>query len=392
MLAKLAAMHGQPIDGHAPGVTGKQLNAYAAAGIGSDHETVAPEEAREKLARGMYLLVREATNARNLDALVRLIKPQNAHRICLCTDDRTPPDLLGDGSIDMMLRRVIAAGVDPVIAFRLCTLNPSEWFGLHDRGAIAPGRVADLMVFDDLVSPTAREVFVAGRRVAEGGRLRPRILPEPVEVPSSISASCNPRFDATSLRIPARTNRVRVIGSIADQLVTENRVLDARVSDGHAEADVSRDLLKIAVLDRHTDSRNIGLAFIQGIGLKRGAIAGTVAHDHHNLVVIGADDSSMLAAARAVVAMRGGLVAVSGDNVLASLALPVAGLMSDRPVEAVRDAHVKLLAAARVELGSPLHDPFMAMSFMALEVIPKLKLTDQGLVDVDAFAKVELFV
>lgn len=380
---RLSSKLNRPVDGHAPGVSGPALNAYIVAGVGSDHECVTIDEAREKLARGMYVLIREATNAQNLDALLPLITPQNSRRICFCTDDRTPPDLLQHGSIDMMLRRAIAFGVDPVTAIQIGTLNPCEWFGLHDRGAIAPGRFADLFIFDDLKSPTARSVFVAGQEY----RAREATT---AAIPPAISQTCRIDPAQINLKIPSRGSRIRVIGSLKDQLVTEHRVLDATVHDGQTVADPSRDLLKMAVVERHRRSGNVGLGFIQGIGLKRGAIAGTIAHDHHNLAMIGCDDVSMATAARAVATMNGGLVVTANESILASLPLPVAGLMSDRPITEVRDAYVKLLAAAR-ELGSPLHDPFMAMSFMALEVIPKLKLTDQGLVDVEQFKIVDLF-
>jgi adenine deaminase len=385
MLAKIAAFHGRPIDGHCPNLRGKALNAYVAAGIGSEHECVSVDEAREKLARGMYILIREASNARNLDALLPLITPASIRRICLCTDDRTPRDLLEHGSVDEMLRRVIAAGVEPYEAFRLCTLNPSDWFGLHDRGAIAPGRVADLFVFDELEKPVARRVFVAGREIAA-------ISVEAPHIPQHLSQTCRVQIDASRLVARGRGSRIRVIGSLPDQLITENRVRDAVLRNGQAVADVSRDVLKIAVIERHRGTGNVGIGFIEGIGLKRGAIAGTVAHDHHNLIVIGCDDTSMTTAVRASAASNGGLVAAAGESVLASLPLPVAGLMSDRPVNEVGDAYTKLLSAATRELGSVLRDPFMAMSFMALEVIPSLKLTDQGLVDVEAFRKVDLFV
>jgi adenine deaminase len=388
----LRKLHGfEIIDGHAPGVAGKALNAYVAAGIGSDHECVSVSEAREKLARGMYVLIREATNARNLDALIPLITAANSRRICLCTDDRTPPDLLAEGSIDHMLRRVIAAGVEPVTAFRLCTLNPTEWFQLHDRGAVAPGRVADLIVFDDLARPVASRVYVGGRLVAPGGSFNSSTARRSSPAPKSVIDSCHVAIDGISLRVPARGNRIRVIGSLPDQLITECRVLETKTHEGNVVPDPSRDVLKMAVVERHRSSGRVGIGFIQGIGLQRGAIAGTIAHDHHNLVVIGCDDRSMMTAISGVVGMGGGLIATAGDDVHASLPLPVAGLMSDRPVEDVAVAYRKLLGSAR-ELGSPLHDPFMAMSFMALEVIPSLKLTDHGLIDVNAMKVVDLFV
>jgi adenine deaminase len=384
VLDKIRAFGHFPIDGHCPATTGPALNAYIAAGIRSDHECSTVEEAREKLSRGMYIFIREASNAHNLKALLPLIEPANHRRICLCTDDRQPADLLGEGGIDHMLRTAIAMGADPMTAFRLCTLNTAECFGLHDRGTVSPGRFADLMIFDDLEEPVAKQVFVGGT-IYSPPSAAAKLL-RPVN-----SFHCD--LDQIDLRIAARGKRIRVIGAIPNQLFTEHRVLDACIAADLAVADVSRDILKMAVINRHgeiIDGGGVGLGFIQGIGLHHGAIAGTVAHDHHNLIVIGCDDISMRTAAQTVAKAHGGLAAALGEQTLASLSLPVAGLMSDRPIAEVREAYVSLLAAA-AGLGSPLHDPFMAMSFMALEVIPSLKLTDKGLVDVDAFRLVDLF-
>ena len=383
VLAKLQAFAGRPRDGHAPGVLGNALNAYVASGIGSDHECVTVEEAKEKLARGLYILIREATNARNLDALLPLTNQSNSRRICFCTDDRQPADLLTQGSVDYMLRRAIEFGIDPITAFRCCTLNTCEWFGLHDRGAIAPGRFADIFIFDDLKSPRARAVYINGNLYDHN--IKPGDLRQDPPIPAHLKESCRAQIDATKLSIPSRGSKVRVIGARENQLITDHLILD-RTNVGP-----SHDVLKMAVIERHTGNGNVGVGFIKGFGLKRGAIAGTVVHDHHNLVVIGCDDESMLHAARAACAMGGGLVAVDGSQILAKLPLPVAGLMSDRPIEEVRTAYDQLLAAAKT-LGSTLHDPFMAMSFMALEVIPSLKLTDKGLVDVVKFQIVDLFV
>jgi adenine deaminase len=387
LLAKLQAFHGRPIDGHCPGLSGPALDAYVAAGIHNDHECTSVEEAREKLRAGLTIFIREATNARNLRPLLPLVSPVTERRLCFCTDDRQPADLLEEGSIDHMIRVAIAAGVDPVTAIRLGTLNTAEHYGLRDRGAVAPGRRADLVAFADLREPRASLVFRGGVLVARDGRLLG-------DLPRRSSAALPPTVhlpDRLDFAIPAEGRRVRVLGAIPDQLITKSLVMDAAVRDGHAVADPARDLLKMAVIERHRGTGGMGRGFVHGIGLQRGAIASTVAHDHHNLIVVGADDRSMRTAALAVAAAGGGLAAAEGETALALLPLPLAGLMSDRPIEEVRDGMQALLDAAH-GLGARLRDPFMAMSFLALEVIPSLKLTDIGLIDVDRFEVVPLFV
>jgi adenine deaminase len=387
IMDKLEAFQGMVIDGHCPGLTGKSLNAYAAAGIGSDHECTTVEEAREKLRLGMTVFIREATNAHNLHALLPVVTAGNHHRVCFCTDDRQPTDLLDEGSIDYIVREAIRAGLNPIHAIQMGTINPARYFGLNDRGAVAPGRQADLFTFSDLDNPVPEQVYRGGHLVAENGQVLAAHAPRPIQLRSSM----NVRWDTVDFAIPAQGAQARVIGSLADQLITEHRIEPVKVEDGFVVSDTGRDILKMAVIERHRATGNIGKGLIHGMGLTRGALAGTIAHDHHNLVIIGVDDASMMAAARAVAEMGGGLVAVDGDQILARLPLPVAGLMSDRPIGEVRAAIDSLLAAAR-QLGSPLHDPFMAMSFMALEVIPSLKLTDIGLVDVDRFTVVDLFI
>jgi adenine deaminase len=393
VLAKLEAFRDRVMDGHCPGLSGRELNAYAATGIGSDHECTTLDEAREKLRLGMTIFVREATNAHNLRTLLPLLTPENERRFCFCTDDRVPADLLAEGSIDHLVRLAISEGVPPLTAIRLATLNPAEHFRLRDRGAVAPGRRADLVVFDDLASPRPDLVYVAGRAVAGGGRMLDGIAAPPRASAVSPAVLQTVRIDwpRVDLRIPATGRRVRVIGAIPDQILTEHLVVEAATRHGEAVADPARDLLKMAVIERHGRGGGVGLGFVAGVGLARGAIAGTVAHDHHNLVVIGADDVSMLTAARAVAGAGGGQAVAEGARVIALLPLPIGGLMSDLPIEAVRDRMAALISAARA-LGSRLHDPFMAMSFLALEVIPKLKLTDVGLVDVERFTTVPLFV
>ena len=387
VLAKLQAFAGRVVDGHCPGLGGRDLEAYVAAGIRSDHECTTAAEAREKLRLGLTVFMREATNARNLRALLPLVTAETERRFCFATDDRVPADLLEEGSIDHMVRVAIHEGIPPVAALRMGTLNPAEYFCLRDRGAVAPGMRADLFVFRDLGAPRAEAVYVAGRLVARHGEM---LVGRRAQAPAPPGQSVHLDWGRLGIAIEARGERVRVIGVVPDQLVTERRAMDASIRDGVAVADPERDLLKMAVIERHGRNGGVGLGFVTGVGLRHGAIAGTVAHDHHNLVVIGADDRSMLTAVRAVAAAGGGLAVADGEVTMGVLPLPIAGLMSDRPIEEVRDRMAELIAVAR-QLGSPLHDPFMAMSFLALEVIPALKLTDRGLVDVDRFDFVPLF-
>jgi adenine deaminase len=388
VLSKLEAFDDRVIDGHCPGLTGKALNAYAAAGIGSDHECTTVEEAREKLRLGMTIFLREATNAHNLVDLLPVVTAENSRHICFCTDDRQPADLLDQGSIDHMVRVAIKQGIDPVRAIQMATINAAQYFGLNDRGAISISRRADLIIFSDLREPVPEQVYRGGYLVADNGEMLPTDEEyQPVELRSTM----NIRWDSVDLAIPAESARVRVIGSQPDQLMTDHLIEDTKQEGDLAVADLERDILKMVVIERHRATGNVGKGFIRGIGLKHGAIAGTVAHDHHNLVAIGTDDASIMTATQAVAQMGGGLVAAQGENTIAQLPLPVAGLMSDRPISEVRQEMDSLLDTAR-QLGSPLHDPFMAMSFMALEVIPSLKLTDRGVVDVDEFRIVDLFV
>jgi adenine deaminase len=389
-LEKLLAFQGRHIDGHAPAVTGKWLQAYLAAGPSTDHESMTADEAREKVRGGMYVLVRESTAAKNLHALLPAITPENARRFAFGTDDRHPADLLDEGHLDYLIRLAVAAGLDPVTAVQMATLNAAEAFGLRDRGAVAPGRRADLVVVPDLHDFRAAQVLAGGRLVAQAGA-PVGAWPLPTPDDTAVRGSVHVDLAALSFRIPAQGRRLRVVGLIPDQVATGHLVLDATLVDGEAVADVGRDLLKLAVVERHHGTGRVGLGFVQGLGLQRGAIAGSVGHDAHNLTVAGADDASMLTAVRAVQELGGGLVAALGDAVLGSVPLPIAGLMSDQPVEVVRQQMDTLLHAARA-LGSPLHDPFMQLGFLALEVIPQLKLTDRGLVDVEQFDFVPLWV
>ena len=388
-LEKLVAFQGSVIDGHAPAVGGKWLQAYAGAGPGSDHECMTPGEMLEKLRLGMYVFVRESTAARNLRALLPAVTEQNSRRCAFCTDDRHPADLLDEGHLDHLIRLAVAEGLHPITAIQMATLNPAEWFRLRDRGAIAPGKRADLVVFSNLKDFHAEMVFSGGTLVAQEGSTIGD-WPAPAVDDANVRDTVHVDWEHLSFAIPAAGERMRIVGVVPDQVVTEHLIEPAQVVDGLAVADPKRDLLKLAVIERHLGTGNVGLGFVRGLGLKRGALAGSVGHDCHNLTVAGCDDGSMLTAARAVGKMGGGLVAAAGEDVLASVPLPIAGLMSGQPVESVRRQMDHLIAVAH-DLGSALHDPFMALGFLALEVIPALKLTDQGLVDVDKFDFVPLF-
>lgn len=387
VLDKLRAAGTRPIDGHAPGLVGPGLNAYAAVGIGSDHECTTKDEALEKLRRGLVIMIREATGARNLAALLPLVTAKNARRFVFCTDDRNPLHLLEEGHIDSMIRQAIMLGLDPILAIQLATLNTAEYFGLRDRGVVAPGKRADLVVFDDLSAPRPRLVYRNGRLVARDGALLPYTRPERLPtVPVSLSV---PR-SSLRFQIPAGGKRLRVIQVIPDQIVTEAAATEAKIDHGEAVADPDRDLLKLAVIERHTGSGRVGLGFVRGFGLRFGALASTIVHDAHNIIVVGASDDAMRAAVEIILEMRGGLVAVAGRE-SARLPLPIAGLMSDEPITAVAERMRELLALAR-RMGSRLGDPFMTLSFLALSVIPALKLTDRGLLDVDRGELVPLFL
>jgi len=388
VLEKLDAFKTRVLDGHAPGLSGRDLNAYLTAGIGSDHECTNTEEALEKLRLGMYILIREATNAHNLGKLLPMITPDNARRICFCTDDRHPADLLDEGSVDHLVRSAIRAGIDVVTAIRMATLNPAEWYRLYDRSGIRPGNRADLIVFDDPQEFAVRLVIRNGQVVAENGKMLPFELPER---PSYLRGSINVNWHTVDFTIPAEGRRAHVIGTAPDDLVTEDRILEIPTASGFAIPDIERDIIKLAVIERHMASGRVGKGFVQGLGLRRGAIASTIAHDHHNLIVAGTDNISLSTAAGAIADMGGGLAVADGVRILARLPLPVAGLMSNQPIAEVRRVLDEVIGAART-LGSNLHDPFMALSFLALEVIPHLKLTDQGLVDVDQFKIVPLWV
>jgi adenine deaminase len=378
-LAKLAlARH---VDGHAPGVLGRELNAYAAAGIRSDHEAYTVEEGRERLRAGMWLLIREASAARNLHALLPLAQEYGPHRIAFCTDDRDPEHIAADGHVNSMVRDAVAFGIPPEDALVMVSLNPALWHGLSHLGAIAPGYQADVLLLSDLERFVPEVVLKAGRRVEAFPRAE---VPEWVKHTVRIGALGPELF-----RIPWNGGPARVIGLVEGQIVTASLVDEPKRYGGEAVADPSRDLAKLAVIERHLGTGRIGLGFVRGFGLERGALASTVAHDAHNLIAVGMDDASLAFAVRRLANRGGGMVAVHGGEVLAEQPLPIAGLLSDAPLEEVV-AQSEALVAAAAELGCRVRAPFQLLSFLALSVIPSLKLTDRGLVDVDRFELVPL--
>jgi len=391
VLAKLEAARerGATIDGHSPGLGGRALNAYVVGGPGSDHECTTIEEAREKLRRGLRIMVREASTAQNLEALLPLVTERTERRCCFVTDDRHPSDLLTEGHIDHAVRKAIALGLDPITAWRMGTTNTAEWFGL-DRiglGALAPGRRGDILVLSDLETVEVERVFVEGRLVAADGRVVVDLPAAPATLPPSVHVDLE-RFPGCE--VPAAGETVRVIEVVPGQIVTGHGTAPATIRDGQAVADPDRDLCKIAVVERHGRRGSVGLGFVRGLGLESGAIASSVGHDSHNIVVAGADDASMRRALEEVVRLGGGLVVASGGEAVASLPLPIAGLMSDRSLPEVR-SDLDALHTAYHDLGGTLDDAFMALSFLALPVIPSLKITDLGLVDVEKFEIVPLW-
>jgi adenine deaminase len=387
---KIDAFAGRPVDGHGPGLVGDWLQAYAAAGVGTDHETITAEEALQKLRLGMRVWLREGTGARNLLDLLPVVTPATSRRCGFCTDDRQPHDLLENGHIDHLVRLVVANGLDPMTAIQMATLNIAEAYGLDHRGAVAPGRRADLVVCSDLEDFRAEMVFVGGQVIAQGGEPIGSWSP-PQSDPSAVEKPLKVDPGSIDLRIDDPGCAVRVIGLVPGQILTEHLVEDFGSCDGELTADLGGGIAKLAVIERHHGTGNVGLGFLRGLGPLDGALASTAAHDHHNLIVAGGDDASMHTAIAEVVRLGGGAVVARGGAVLATLPLPYAGLISDRPLTEVRGRLDELNAAA-VECGCTHPDPLMALSFVALEVIPSLKLTDRGLVDVESFRLVPLAV
>ncbi|MDQ3777698.1 MAG: adenine deaminase [Actinomycetota bacterium] len=381
-LEKLELPGATHVDGHAPSVLGKSLQAYAAAGIRSDHEVSTLEEGRERLRAGMWVLIREASGARNLHTLLPLVHEFGPHRLAFCTDDREPEHVAEEGHINSMVRAAVAAGVAPEDALVMASLNPALWHGLRDLGALAPGYQADVLVLPDLERFEPEAVLKAGRPVRE--------IVKP-EVPEWVRHSVRIRpLSTNDFVVPwADDGQARVIGIVPDQIVTDALLEHPKLDDGRAISDPDRDVLKIAVVERHLGTGRVGLGFVRGFGLRSGALASTVSHDAHNIVVVGVKDDDMLRAVRRLADTGGGVVVVDRGIVKAELKLPIAGLLSDGSLDEVIAASRGCVEAAR-ELGCELPSPFQTMAFLALSVIPSLKITDRGLVDVDRFELVPL--
>ncbi len=383
-LEKLELEGAAHVDGHAPGVLGRDLQAYAAAGIASDHEALTVEEGRQRLRAGMWLLVREASMARNLRALLPLVREYGPGRIAFCTDDRDPEDVADHGHVNGMVRDAVAEGIAPEDALLMASLHGAQWHGLRHLGAIAPGYQADLLVLPDLETFVPEVVLKRGRPVEEVPR---------VQVPEWVRQTVRIRpLRAADLAVPWRGNgTLRAIGLVPEQVVTQSLEREPAVVDGHAVADPGRDLAKIAVVERHLATGRIGIGFVAGSGLRSGALASSVSHDAHNLVLVGMSDDDMAFAVGRLAEIGGGIVAVEAGRVLAECPLPVAGLLSEAPLaDVIAQSRACNEAAAR--LGWSGATPFLTLSFLALSVIPSLKITDRGLVDVDRFELVPLAV
>jgi len=382
ILSKIDLARSKIVDGHAPDVTGKNLTAYIAAGIYSDHESVSLDEARDKLKQGMYVMIREGSSEKNLDALLPLVTDKTYKRCLFVVDDRSCVDLLRDGDIDAVVRKAIRSRLDPVRAIQMATINAAEYFRLARLGAIAPGYIANLIVIDDLSSLQIDMVFYHGRLVARQGT---PLFPLYQSSVGGITKTVNVKpFDIEALRLPVSEETEPVIELVPGQIITKKRMEQIKASDDVIMPDIGRDILKLVVVERHKATGNIGLGLVTGFGLRKGALASSIAHDSHNIIVVGTNDKDIFTAVKEVERLRGGLVVAAEGKVLDSLALPIAGLLSDEPLETVVNKLEKLEQLAK-DLGTALPSPFATLSFLALPVIPELRLTDLGLVDVNEF-------
>ncbi|MFT8390977.1 MAG: adenine deaminase [Sporolactobacillus sp.] len=387
----MAQRHSAPIDGHAAGLDEQGVNVYKAAGIGTDHECVCADEAEARLARGMYVMIRQGTVAKDLPQLIDVVTPANSRRFLFCTDDKYPDDLIHEGSVDANVRLAIAHGLDPITCIQMASINAAECYGLQHKGALAPGYEASFLLLDDLSSFTVNQVYIKGKLVATHGKLaHPSAAPtdKPAAHPLAF-----PKLTAEQLRLPfEQGEKAHIIGIIPNSLVTENIIDNVSVHDGAFCFESSNGVQKIAVIERHHHLGTIGLGLVKGFEMTSGALATTIAHDSHNLVVTGCSDEDMIAAAERLRAIDGGMVVINNGKVLAELALPIAGLMTDAPAEQVAAALLGLRQAASSLGASDAFNPFLTLSFLSLPVIPDLKLTDTGLFDVRAFEHIPVAV
>lgn len=383
VLAKLAAFQDGHIDGHAPLLGGLGLNGYLAAGIRTDHEATSAEEALEKLTKGMTILIREGSVSKDLEALAPILTPDVSAFVALCTDDRNPLDIAEEGHLDSMIRRLIAKGIRPLDAYRAASWSAANAFGLKDKGVIAPGKRADIALLSDFEDCRVAQV-ICGGVIADDAAFAGRHIVPPVGLDSvKVSAVSAEKFD-----IPARNSEADVIGVVPGRIITEHLKRTLPVTGGKTLADLDQDVLKVAVVERHKGTGNIGLGFVNGFGMKRGAIASSVGHDSHNICVVGANEDAMAHAVNRVIAMKGGFAVADSDGVRAELALPLAGLMSLEPFETVKE-HLEDLRAAARDLGCTLAEPFLQVAFLPLPVIPHLKITDFGVFDVNRFELID---
>jgi adenine deaminase len=387
-LAKIDAGKGKCIDGHAPGLRGKNLNAYALAGVRSDHESTELDEAREKLRLGLHILLREGSTERNLEHLLPLINSHNAQNCSFATDDKLAGDLVHEGHIDHCVRKSIQLGLPPITALQIASINTARHYRLRNFGAIAPRFWADFVVFDDLKNFQVRQTYKKGVLVAENGKYLAK-SPAKISLPLS---TMNLSYAPKNFVVKANgTRKIRVIEIVPDQIVTKEIILAPKIEHGQVVADPSRDILKLVVVERHRATGNVGVGFVRGLKLKSGAIGSTVAHDAHNVVVAGTNDADILFAIQELECLQGGQVAVANGKVKAELPLPIAGLVTDQPLAKAMKLIDDLNSAAQA-LGCDLAAPFMTLSFLALSPIPELKLTDQGLIDAVKLQKTTLFV
>ena len=378
-LDKLALFQGGHIDGHAPLLRGMDLNGYLSAGIRTDHETTTAEEALEKLSKGMHILIREGSVSKDLHALVPIMTERNSPFIALCTDDRNPLDIAEEGHLDFMIREAIRCGADVLATYRAASISGATAFRLQDRGLVAPGWRADLVVIDTLENCRVSHVISAGRLVDDALFATRETVP-----PVGLNSVKSKPVSALQLQLRGSGVDMPVIGVNPGKIITQHLRRTLPAENGVVAADVSQDCIKVAVIERHGINGNIGVGFVNGFGLKHGAIASTVGHDSHNICVVGVSDEDMAVAANRMKDIGGGFVVVRDGNILAELPLPIAGLMSDKSFEEVRETLVPLRAAAK-SLGTVLQEPFLQVAFLPLPVIPHLKITDMGMVDVDRF-------